>query len=158
MWLGTFRGWGGYLEAMIRRGIDHDRDDIKLFDKWFRGNDEPVLSGWAATSMRGFMWSSSLYVGLRAIDYFEYSNKLNESYYLVGLLGLLMGSVYLLSMEICSCPFIRGRYYALTSTLHSIGIITKPVYLKRGNGWQLGEVLFGFYLWGGIYLTTIIGV
>ena len=48
-------GWGGYMESIANKEINHERDDILLFDKWFRGNDEPILSGWAALTLRRYV-------------------------------------------------------------------------------------------------------
>lgn len=116
-------GWGGYISSMINKQIDHGRDDVKLLDKWFRGNDEPVLSGWAALSCRGFMWSSLLYFGFFLTTLLGV--EVAESYIYIPLLGFTMGSAYLFSM------WLGER-------------IT-----TRGNGWQIGEVVFGAILWGG---------
>ena len=149
MWAGGAIGWGGYIESMINKKINHDRDDLLLLDKWFRGNDEAVLSGWAATSLRGAIWSTSLYLGFLSLTFLSY--YLPPSFHYIPLVGLLMGSVYLISMKICE--WISDDYYKLTVILSNINILnfplmTKPVRLKRGNGWQLGEVLFGATLWG----------
>lgn len=125
MKLGASMGWGGYISAMIDEKIDHNRDDVKLLDKWFRGNDEAVLSGWAALSLRGFVWTNSLYLGFMCVKYLGYS--INNNFYYMPLLGLAMGTIYLLSVEICE----RVTF--------------------RGNGWQWGEIAFGAYYFGGIY-------
>jgi len=123
-------GWGGYITSMIKKKVPHDRDDVKILDKWFRGNDEPVLSGWAALSFRGLMWTSLLYLGfllstLLGMDF-------PSTYHYIPLVGLSMGSIYLLSMKL-------GE------------LIT-----TRGNGWQFGELYFGAALWGGTgYLLGI---
>lgn len=124
MWAGRSMGWGGYISAMIDKEIDHNRDDVLLLDKWFRGKDEPVLSGWAALSLRGFMWTLCLYLGFLGIDYLGY--ELSSSFYYTSLLGLSMGTCYLV------CILIAEK---LTF---------------RGNGWQWGELLFGAILWGGL--------
>lgn len=126
MWAGRSMGWGGYISAMIDKKIDHHRDDILLLDKWFRGNDEPILSGWAALSLRGFIWSTCLYFGFLGVKYFGY--ELSPNFYHIPLVGLSMGTCYLLSILICE---------KLTF---------------RGNGWQWGEIIFGGVLWGSVAL------
>lgn len=124
MWAGRSMGWGGYISAMIDKKIDHDRDDILLLDKWFRGDDEPILSGWAALSLRGFIWSTCLYLGFLAISHLGY--ELSSSFYYIPFIGLGMGTVYLLAIEVCNKITFRG------------------------NGWQWGELIFGSVLWGGV--------
>jgi len=125
MRLGGSSGWGGYITAMIDKKIDHNRDDVKLFDKWFRGNDESVLSGWAALSLRGVMWATTIHIALAIIEYIGYD--VAESFKQIPLLGIAMGSIYLAAIEICE---------RLTF---------------RGNGWQWGEVAFGAYFFGGVF-------
>ena len=125
MALGRAMGWGGYISAMIDKEIDHNRDDVKILDKWFRGNDEPILSGWAALSIRGFMWSSCIYLGFLAISFL--GHDLPNSFHYIPLVGLFMGSSYLLAITVCDKLSFRG------------------------NGWQYGEMLFGGVLWGLIY-------
>lgn len=114
-------GWGGYIEGMISKKIQHNRDDVSLLDKWFRSDRHPVASSWAALSFRGMMWSTSIYLAFAILDYFGY--EFGDSYHYIPLLGFAMGSIYLASCEIMQR-------------------IT-----QRGNGWQLGEVLFGAYIW-----------
>lgn len=149
-WVGRASGWGGYLSAMADEEIDHKRDDILLLDKWFRGNDEPVLSGWAATSLRGFIWSISLYSGFALVDHFD--KDLNNSFRYISIIGLAMGTIYLFSFYLCSLRIVKSLYYQLSSFLADLKIMTKPVSLVRGNGWQLGEFLFGGYLFYSIYI------
>lgn len=108
-------GWGGYIGAMIDRKIYHNRDDVTILDKWFRSDKHPVLSGWAALSVRGLM--ATIILALPFI-YFT-SNWLSMM-----LVGLTMGSCYLLACEVCQ---------RITT---------------RGNGWQWGEIIFGGVLWG----------
>lgn len=121
MRLGASMGWGGYISAMIDEKISHDRDDVLLLDKWFRGDDEPVLSGWAALSLRGFIWSNCLYLGFFVIQYLGY--ELSCSFHYIPFIGLSMGTCYLLAILICEKITFRG------------------------NGWQYGELLFGGVLW-----------
>lgn len=129
MKLGASFGWGGYISAMIERKIDHNRDDVKLLDKWFRSDRFPVLSGWAGLSLRGVMWSTSIYLAFLIFNYFGY--KFNDSFHYIPLAGLAMGSIYLASCEI----------------MQRISF--------RGYGWQLGEFLFGAYIWYVPYLLAI---
>lgn len=124
MRLGASMGWGGYILSMINKKVPHDRDDILLLDKWFRGNDEPILSGWAALSLRGFIWATCLYLGFLGIKYLGYS--LSPNFYYIPFVGLSMGTCYLLAIEICNKITFRG------------------------NGWQWGEIIFGAFLWGGV--------
>lgn len=98
MKLGRSFGWGGYIEAMISEKIQHNRNDVKLLDKWFRGNDVPVLSGWAALSCRGFMWSTCLYLGFLACTYLGLI--LTQASHYLPLAGLSMGTIYLLTIKI----------------------------------------------------------
>jgi len=125
MKLGRSFGWGGYIDAMISEKINHNRNDVKLLDKWFRGNDEPVLSGWAALSCRGFIWSTCLYLGFLVCTYLGFI--LPYSFHYIPLVGLSMGTIYLIAIKI-----------------------------NKSIGWQLGEVLFGAALWGGVaYLLGV---
>lgn len=117
-------GWGGYISSMIDKKIDHNRDDVLLLDKWFRGNDEPVLSGWAALSLRGFICSTILYLGFLSISHLGY--ELSPNFYYISFVGLSMGTCYLIAILMCE---------KLTF---------------RGNGWQYGELLFGGVLWQSI--------
>lgn len=123
---GSSWGWGGYVTAKIDKKIDHDRDDVKLLDKWFRGNDEPVLSGWAAMSVRGFMWTGCIAISFIIMKAFGVvvPNKV----FWIAPVGLTMGTCYLVSMEICQR--IPG--------------------MIRGNGWQIGEYVFGAVVWGSL--------
>jgi len=114
-------GWGGYIEGMISKEIQHNRNDVGLLDKWFRSDRHPVASSCAALSFRGVMWSTSIYLAFLSLTYFGY--EFNPSYHYIPLLGFAMGSIYLASCEIMQRITIRG------------------------NGWQLGEVLFGAYIW-----------
>lgn len=143
-WIGRSFGWGGYLSSMADKEIDHDRDDILLLDKWFRGNDEPVLSGWAATSVRGLIWSASLYCGFLLVD--VYDKPLNDDIKYISISGFAMGSIYLFSFYLCSLTIVKSLYYQLTSFLVDIKVRYNAVSLVRGNGWQLGEFLFGGYI------------
>jgi hypothetical protein len=145
-WVGRSWGWGGYMHAMINEEINHNDDDVKLLDKWFRGNDEAVLSGWAALSCRGLMWSVCIYFGLLVTSL--YGNEPSIPNPLIAALGLAMGSIYLLAMTICGNKFVSDNYYEFTLFLTRFNVMTKAVRLERGNGWQLGEFLFGGYLWG----------
>lgn len=120
------QGWGGYIGAIIDRKIHHDRDDVTLLDKWFRSDDFPVLSGWAALSVRGLMLTTI--ISIPFISFHLFMTELATSVYYIPLLGLAMGTIYLLSCQVCE-------------------LIT-----FRGNGWQWGEVIFGGYLWATIYL------
>tara|TARA_R110000868_G_scaffold17344_1_gene76352 strand:+ start:30228 stop:30869 length:642 start_codon:yes stop_codon:yes gene_type:complete len=124
---GSSFGWGGYLTSMIDRKIDHERDDVSLLDKWFRGDNLPVLSGWAAMSLRGLMWTFCIYYSLFIFNWVVEAPR--PSIYIIPL-GLTMGSIYLVSMEICQR--IKG--------------------MVRGNGWQLGEYIWGAYLWGSLWI------
>ncbi len=123
---GSSWGWGGYIDSAIEKKIDHNRDDVKLLDKWFRGNDEPVLSGWAAMSVRGFMWTGCIAISFILMKAFGVvvPNKV----FWIAPVGLSMGTCYLVSMEICQ----------------------RLPYMKRGNGWQIGEYVFGAVLWGSL--------
>ena len=118
-------GWGGYIESIVDEKINHDRDDILFLDKWFRGNDEAVLSGWAALSIRGLIWSALTYLGFYLASFFGYP-AINPY---AALIGLSMGTVYLFTVEVCE---------RLTF---------------RGNGWQYGELLFGSVFWGGFAIA-----
>ncbi len=123
---GSSWGWGGYIDSAVEKKIDHNRDDVKLLDKWFRGNDEPVLSGWAAMSVRGFMWTGCIAISFILMKAFGVAvpNKV----FLIAPVGLSMGTCYLVSMEICQ----------------------RLPYMKRGNGWQVGEYVFGAVVWGSL--------
>jgi hypothetical protein len=121
---GASFGWGGYMTSAIDRKIDHNQDDVLLLDKWFRGNDEPVLSGWAALTVRGFMWTLCISTSLAMIHLLVLELPIRPFY--ITFVGFSMGSVYLLSMEICQR--IPGKV--------------------RGNGWQVGELAFGAVIWG----------
>lgn len=127
MRFGLAQGWGGYIDAMISKRIDHSRDDVTILDKWFRGDDEPVLSGWAALSLRGLM--ATIIISLPFLVYYHFTK--NNLILFIPLLGLAMGSIYLAACEVCE----RITF--------------------RGNGWQWGEVIFGGYLWATIYLMAV---
>ena len=118
-------GWGGYIDGMISKKIDHNRKDVKILDKWFRSNRNPVASSFMALSLRGFMATTILALPF-GLAY--YLGLVSADYRYIPFVGLLMGSIYLLAMALCE---------DLTS---------------RGNGWQWGEVVFGGYLWAIIYL------
>lgn len=120
-------GWGGYIGAIIDRRIHHDRDDVLLLDKWFRGDSVPVLSGWAALSCRGFMLTAIL--SLPFYIWFLLGGSHNVVY--LPLVGLAMGTIYLVCCEVCQRITIRG------------------------HGWQWGEIIFGGYLWAAIYLLVM---
>ena len=125
MRIGRSFGWGGYIEAMVSEKIQHNRNDIKILDKWFRGDSVPVLSGWTALSCRGFIWSTCLYLGFLASSYIGLD--LNYNYHFIPFVGLMMGTIYLLAIKI-----------------------------NKSTGWQIGEILFGAYLWGSVsYLVGI---
>lgn len=122
---GASFGWGNYMEAMISGKADMNRTDAPIADEvFFNLARKPVLAGWTALTIRGLMWTACIAASLVIIHSAVASMPLKA--FLILPVGLSMGSVYLLSMEICQR--IKG--------------------LIRGNGWQLGEFTFGAIIWG----------
>jgi hypothetical protein len=117
-------GWGGYIGAILDRKIYKDRRDILILDKWFRGEKFPVFNGWAALSLRGLMLTAVL-----AVPFIFYT----KFWFLMGLVGLTMGSCYLIPAIIC-------EHFG-----------------NRQSGWQWGEIFFGAVLWGSYYYLLAIG-
>ena len=112
---------------MIDSTIDKNRKDAIIADGIFFGlSDWPVLAGFIALSFRGLMWTSLLAISLILIALCHVIIDF-ESLLIIPI-GLLMGSAYLLAMEICQR--IPG--------------------MVRGNGWQIGEYFWGFILWGSL--------
>lgn len=123
--IGRSFGWGGYIGAIISNKIDPERKDVSIIDYFFKKSKNPILGGVIALSARGFIWTLSLYLGFLFINAFV---PLSPSFYYIPLIGLMMGPVYWFTCLICQ----------YTST--------------RSDGWILGEVIFGGYLWSTVYL------
>ncbi len=124
---GSSWGWGGYINAMISSEVDFKRTDAPIADDiFFYLIKKPVFAGWAAMSVRGFMWTSCIAISFILLKAFgvEVSNQV----FWIAPVGLSMGTCYLVSMEICQ----------------------RLPYMKRGNGWQIGEYVFGAVLWGSL--------
>jgi len=127
MLAGSCMGWGNYINAMIDGTIDKNRKDSIIADGIFFGLcDWPVLAGFIALSFRGLMWTSLLIISLFVIALSDI--LISSESFLIFPIGFLMGSAYLLAMEICQR--IPG--------------------MVRGNGWQVGEYFWGFILWGSL--------
>lgn len=127
MLAGSCMGWGNYINAMIDGTVDKNRKDAIIADGiFFALSDRPVLAGFFALSFRGLMWTSLLIISLFMIALFLI--PISGKSFLIFPVGLLMGSAYLLAMEICQR--IPG--------------------MVRGNGWQIGEYFWGFILWGSL--------
>jgi hypothetical protein len=124
---GSSWGWGAYINAMIDGKVDFDRTDAPIADNvFFYLIKKPVLAGWAALSVRGFMWTICISSSLVILESIGINTP--SAGFLIAPVGLLMGSCYLISMEICQrIPF-----------------------MIRGNGWQIGEYVFGAVLWGSL--------
>lgn len=116
-------GWGGYIGAMIDRAISHNRRDIMFLDKWFRSDRFPRLSGFLALTIRGLLGTIIL-----AIPFFILTPK----YFILALSGLLMGLVYLISIE------LSGFFFK-----------------DRTKGWHYGEYFYGALLWGLSYYILL---
>lgn len=125
MRLGRSFGWGGYINAIIFGEIDKDRSDVKIIDYFFKKSKNPTIGGTVALSVRGFIWSSCLYLGFLVINKLT---LLGNNFYYIPLIGLAMGPIYLISSLV---------YKVLTD--------------KKG-GWPLAEIIFGGYLWAMIYI------
>jgi len=124
---GSSWGWGAYINAMIDGKVDFNRTDAPIADDvFFYLIKRPVLAGWAALSIRGFMWTGCIAICFIILKSFGVivPNKV----FWIAPVGLSMGTCYLISMEICQrLPF-----------------------MVRGNGWQIGEYVFGAVIWGSL--------
>jgi len=131
MWIGRSFGWGTYINGIIERKVLPE-EEIKWIDKLLLSNTNyPLLRNTAALSLRGLIWTSCLTAGFAIINLF---NPIPFSIFVLPLVGLLMGTTYFLTMEICER---HDKKY-------------------RGNGWSLGEWFWGFILWGACaYLLTV---
>jgi len=126
---GSSFGWGNYIEAMISGKIDKNRTDEYFSDKvLFHFANKPVLAGFLALSMRGMIWTMCIAISLVIIS--TVGVNIPFTSYLIIPAGLLMGSCYLLAIKISEFLFDG----------------------MRGHGWQIGELIFGGYLWSIIYL------
>lgn len=126
---GSSFGWGNYIEAMISGKIDKNRTDEFISDKvlnYFAS--KPILAGFLALSVRGMVWTICICISLVIIS--TIGVNIPSKSYLIIPAGLLMGSCYLLAIKISEYLFD--------------GV--------RGHGWQIGELIFGGYLWLIIYL------
>jgi hypothetical protein len=126
MWSGRSLGWGIYINGMIEKRVIKE-EEIKIIDKIFLSKSNyPVLRNCLALSARGLIWTNCFLMGFVSLDCIFYF----KTGLLLQILGLLMGPIYLLSMEICQ---------------------RIPGFI-RGNGWQLGEFFWGSVLWTATYL------
>mgnify|MGYP003638288264 FL=1 len=121
MWTGRSFGWGTYIGGMIEKKVAGEEEIIWIDKLVLNKTDHPVFRNTAALSLRGLMWSVSLVIGFIAIAPFSYI-PLTVLFILP--VGLFMGPVYLLAMKISE----NGK--------------------GRGFGWSLGEIFWGFVLWG----------
>lgn len=121
MWTGRSFGWGTYIGGMIEKKVTGEEEIIWIDKLVLNKTDHPVLRNMAALSLRGLMWSVSLVVGFTILKSFVY---IPFTYLFILPIGLLMGPVYLLAMKISE----QGK--------------------GRGFGWSLGEIFWGFVLWG----------
>lgn len=133
MWVGRSFGWGTYINGIIERKVLLE-EEIKWIDKLvLNKTNYPLLRNTAALSLRGLIWTTCLTAGFAIINLF---NPISFKIFALPFVGLLMGSVYFLTMEIC------GRH-------------NKKV---RGQGWSLGELFWGFILWGACALLLTVSI
>jgi hypothetical protein len=119
-WIGRSFGWGAYIGNMIRRKDNGEQENI-LID-WVRRKYQPVLTNTIALSLRGFLWTLPIAIGfcLNGVSLF-YA-------FLVSIVGLLMGVVYYITIEVAE------------------------KFTYRSEGWKYGEYVWGAVLWCGIYV------
>lgn len=128
MWLGACFGWGSYIGGIIEKKV-MPRGDSKILDWLFlRESNFPILRNIMALNIRGCVWSLCLAIGFLACEHFDFPRVSHVD--IIAKSGLLMGFIYALSCEIAEKLSFRG------------------------NGWQVGEFLFGTYLWLICYLMT----
>lgn len=125
MWAGRSLGWGSYIGGMIERKVSGEKEVAAIDALVLTKKDHPVLRNTIALSLRGMIWTVCLFVGFLICDLIGF--QISDLSFLIVPLGLLMGPTYFLAMEICQ----------------------RIPTLVRGNGWQLGELIWGFTLWGG---------
>ena len=126
MWIGRSFGWGTYIAGIIEKKV-RDEEEIKWIDKLvLNKTDYPVLRNTFALCFRGLMWGVSIAFGFGIAIVSRYEIPLSTLFIIP--ISFLMGPAYLLAS-------IIGEYFG-----------------DRGRGWQLGEILYGFLLWGGLAL------
>lgn len=124
---GSSFGWGNYIEAMISNKVDYDRTDAPVSDwVFFKLAHKPILAGCFALSVRGLLWTSCLGIALTILSEIGCIFDTNAFYIIP--MGLLMGMVYLVCIELC-------------------GLFSE---VGRGRGWQVGELAWGAILWGSL--------
>ena len=126
MWLGRSFGWGRYIGGLIEKKVIDDEEIKWIDDLVLSKEDCAILRNIAALSLRGLIWSLLIGVGFLIISGLNISN-IPLSFLWIIPVGLLMGFTYYITVT------LSGKFLD-----------------NRGKGWGLGEVLFGFILWGSI--------
>jgi len=132
MFLGRAPGWGSYIGGMIDKEVKGEKEIEQIDEIILNKTNYPVLRNTIALSLRGAMWSVSLMVGFALVAALGKA-VLPSSFVYLGFVGLLMGPVYLTAIEVSDRLLNKGR----------------------GAGWQNGELMFGFVLWGATAVTTL---
>ena len=130
MWLGRAPGWGDYIGNMIRKQ-DNGGKEIEQIDELVRSDDpddKPVLRNTVALSLRGVMWTVPLAAGFLIAKFVAFPAISVASLIPLILVGLLMGPVYLIAIEVSEKLLKRGR----------------------DMGWPYGEYFWGAVLWGAV--------
>lgn len=123
MWIGRSWGWGRYIGGIIEEKV-RDEQEVEWIDNLVLNEDNyPILRNTIALSFRGLMWSLCIVFGFSIIASAGLT-PLSLSFILIAPVGLLMGPTYLFTIKILDQKF------------------------NLGSGWGLGEILFGFILWG----------
>ena len=128
MLIGRSKGWGCYIGGMIFYRV-YPEEEVKWIDRLvMNNNNHPVIRNCIALSLRGLMWTVPLAIAFWICSLLGF--YIAPTFFGIIPLGLLMGPVYLFTIELCE------------------RVLTK----NRVDGWQWGELFWGFILWGGCAL------
>jgi len=128
MLAGRCKGWGVYMEDLASRRISH-RAEVEVIDAIaLKGDNFPRLRNSLAISLRGAIWGAALAFGFSETTHYVGAH-ISPNIFWLPVVGLLMGVVYGAAMEVCGIKKLKVR-------------------TGRGYGQTVGEVVWGFVLWG----------
>lgn len=140
--LGRSFGWGDYIGGLKDKKVYENPDEVKLIDDLILSKkDNWKLRNTWALNIRGLIWSASIGLGLVFCSFFN--NEIPFLGSLAFFVGLPMGYIYSFAFDIC-------ERHSLPKFFQTAKLLTD---LKsRGNGWAVGELIFGAYLWSTLFL------
>jgi hypothetical protein len=131
MLLGRSAGWGAYIKGIILKKVLGEKETEWIDELVLGGTNYPVIRNAIALSLRGLMWTASLYFGLLFIS--TITDRFDTPGILLFFSGLIMGPVYAIAAQLADGP---GD--------------------SRHKAWAYGEHVFGGLLWGMVCAAIVL--